>query len=182
MHANFLVATTPLTIMTAQPDDQDPADPQANNPSACGLPSNANIDARGPVQKSDEEWKAQLTPNQYRVLRDQGTEPPFSNEYWNHKADGTYACAGCGTPLFLSDTKFDSGTGWPSFFAPHEPEQVGETVDTSYGVSRTEVHCNACGGHLGHLFPDGPKPTGQRYCINSASLAFSEDSSHPTEP
>jgi peptide-methionine (R)-S-oxide reductase len=123
-------------------------------------------------KKSDSEWKKHLNGNQYRVLREQGTEPPFRNEYWNNKDKGVYRCAGCEAPLFASAQKFDSGTGWPSFWDSIAPQNVGETVDTSHGMTRTEVHCNRCGGHLGHVFPDGPKPSGLRYCINSASLEF----------
>jgi peptide-methionine (R)-S-oxide reductase len=140
--------------------------------SACGLPSNADIGPMGKVQKLDEEWRQSLSPEQYRVLRNQGTEPPFQNEYWNWKKEGNYYCAGCGETLFSSNTKFDSGTGWPSFFKPADPQIVGETIDVSHGMTRTEVHCNNCSGHLGHVFPDGPKPSGLRYCINSASLVF----------
>ena len=140
--------------------------------SACGLPSNADIGPMGKVQKSDEEWRQSLSPEQYRVLRNQGTEPPFQNEYWDWKKEGNYYCAGCGETLFSSNTKFDSGTGWPSFFKLADPQIVVETIDVSHGMTRTEVHCNNCSGHLGHVFPDGPKPSGLRYCINSASLVF----------
>ncbi len=144
-----------------------------SNPSACGLPSNADIGGEGRLNRTEAEWKEILSPERYRVLRAQGTEPPFQNEFWNHKASGAYECAGCGETLFESETKFDSGTGWPSFFRPAQSDSVDETVDESHGMVRTEVHCSNCGGHLGHVFPDGPKPTGQRYCINSASLTFS---------
>ncbi|MGY8692704.1 MAG: peptide-methionine (R)-S-oxide reductase MsrB [Verrucomicrobiia bacterium] len=157
-------------------DDSNPENQLPEEPSACGLPSNANIDAPVSVIRSDEEWKQTLTSDQYRVLRQQGTEPPFSNPFWNNKSEGAYNCAGCGTPLFSSETKFDSGTGWPSFFDAVDLEHVGTTVDSSHGMSRTEAHCKTCGGHLGHVFPDGPKPTGLRYCINSASLDFKEES------
>ena len=141
--------------------------------SACGLPSNVVIDmAKTKVQHSDAEWKERLTPTQYQVARKQGTEPAFRNEYWNNHADGIYFSVCSDTPLFDSRDKFDSGTGWPSFTKAIEPGFVGETSDTSYGMTRTEVHCAVDGGHLGHIFDDGPPPTGKRYCINSASLRF----------
>jgi len=141
--------------------------------SACGLPSEVVIDmSKRKVTRTKSEWKARLTPRQYAVSREQGTEPPFDNEYWDNHADGVYVCVGCDTPLFDSKTKFESGTGWPSFWQPIEPAFVGELTDTSHFMERTEVHCTVCGGHLGHLFNDGPRPTGQRYCINSASLRF----------
>ncbi len=153
----------------SQSSHQEKLNPEAG---ACGLPSNAEIGVTGKVQKSDDEWRQSLNPEQYRVLRKQGTEPPFQNEYWDWKDEGSYQCAGCGETLFSSDTKFDSGTGWPSFFKPADPQIVGETIDVSHRMTRTEVHCNNCSGHLGHVFPDGPKPSGLRYCINSASLVF----------
>ena len=124
------------------------------------------------VTKSEEEWRAELTPEQYEVLRRKGTERPFTGEYVNNKADGTYVCAGCGAELFSSGTKFESGTGWPSFTDPMNTENVELHEDRSHGMVRTEVTCKACGGHLGHVFPDGPGPGGQRYCINSCSLDF----------
>ena len=141
--------------------------------SACGLPSNVVIDmSKNKVQRSDAEWKAMLTPIQYRVARQQGTERPFDNEYWNNHDDGVYFSVCSDTPLFDSRDKFESGTGWPSFTKPIEPAFVGETRDSSYGMVRVEVHSNVDGGHLGHVFDDGPAPTGLRYCINSASLRF----------
>ncbi|MEY2475565.1 MAG: peptide-methionine (R)-S-oxide reductase [Actinomycetota bacterium] len=124
------------------------------------------------VTKSDEEWRAELTPEQYEVLRRKGTERPFTGEHVDNKADGTYVCAGCGAELFSSGTKFESGTGWPSFTDPMNTENVELHTDTSHGMVRTEVTCKACGGHLGHVFPDGPGAGGQRYCINSCSLDF----------
>jgi peptide-methionine (R)-S-oxide reductase len=142
--------------------------------SACGLPSNVVIDrSKSRVQRTDAEWRAQLTPMQFRVARQQGTEPPFQNEFWNHHADGVYFSVCSDTPLFDSRDKFDSGTGWPSFTKPIEPAFVGETRDTSHGMLRVEVHSNVDGAHLGHVFPDGPRAQGGlRYCINSASLRF----------
>lgn len=125
-----------------------------------------------PVQKSAEEWKKELTPEQYHVLRESGTERAFTGAYWNHKGHGTYTCAGCGQPLFSSSTKFKSGTGWPSYTEPVKAGAVEEHRDLAFQMVRTEVRCSSCGGHLGHVFPDGPPPTGLRYCINSAALDF----------
>ena len=124
------------------------------------------------VNKTDEEWKAILTPEQYRVMRQKGTERAFTGEYNDNKQKGVYHCAACGNELFTSETKFDSGTGWPSFYAPIENDRVDEVVDKSHGMIRTEAVCGRCGAHLGHVFPDGPKPTGLRYCLNSVSLDF----------
>ena len=123
------------------------------------------------VEKSDEEWRRTLTPEQYAVLRGHGTERPGSCALLAEKRPGTFTCAGCDQPLFVADRKFESGTGWPSFFAPLEGA-LGSTVDRRYGMKRTEVHCSRCGGHLGHVFPDGPPPTGLRYCINGVALNF----------
>ncbi|NPD89748.1 MAG: peptide-methionine (R)-S-oxide reductase MsrB [Asgard group archaeon] len=126
-------------------------------------------------EKSEKEWKEELTKEQFRVLRLKGTELAFTGKYWNNKEKGTYKCAGCGKKLFTSETKYDSGCGWPSFFTPLEDSNIKEEVDTSHGMERTEVLCKNCGGHLGHVFDDGPKPTGLRYCINSVSLDFDKE-------
>ena len=122
------------------------------------------------LKKTEEEWRRELTPEQYRILREKGTERAFTGEYNGEKRKGVYRCAACGTELFDSATKYDSGSGWPSFYEPVDPEMVEEAVDNTHGMRRTEVMCAKCGGHLGHVFNDGPNPTGMRYCVNSASL------------
>ena len=126
------------------------------------------------VERSDEEWRAELTPEQYRVLREAGTEAPFTGELLDAKGPGAFRCAGCGEPLFDSGSKYDSGSGWPSFTEPMDEASVEEHVDSTHGMTRTEVRCARCEGHLGHVFPDGPGPGGLRYCINSAALKFDQ--------
>ena len=125
-----------------------------------------------PVVKTEEEWKKELSPEQFRILREKGTERAFTGEFWDHHDIGTYSCAACGQELFQSDSKFDSGCGWPSYFKAINELVISEEKDVSYGMVRTEVMCSKCGGHLGHVFPDGPPPNGMRYCINSGSLVF----------
>lgn len=127
-------------------------------------------DMKDTTQTTEDEWKVKLDPTQFAVLRQGATEPAFTGKYWNEKRPGVYTCAGCGTELFSSDTKYESGSGWPSFFTPLAEDRIVEKTDASHGMVRTEIVCATCGGHLGHVFPDGPQPTGLRYCVNSASL------------
>jgi peptide-methionine (R)-S-oxide reductase len=133
------------------------------------------------ITKSEDQWRAELTPEQFRILRQKGTERPFTGTYNDFKGEGVFTCAGCGETLFDARTKYNSGSGWPSFFQPASPAVLEEHHDISHGMQRTEITCASCGGHLGHVFPDGPLPTRQRYCINSASLAF-KDEKTPEKP
>lgn len=141
------------------------------------MATHPETDEQREVRLSDQEWRERLTPEQYEILRRQGTEPAFAGRYWDVKDDGVYRCAGCGAELFSSDTKFDSGTGWPSFYEPAVAENVELRPDHSLLMARTEVICRRCGGHLGHVFGDGPAPTGQRYCINSCAIQLDPGSS-----
>jgi peptide-methionine (R)-S-oxide reductase len=161
-----------LTMVVVGCNSADPTNQAAVAKSPETSTPNPTAAMSPKVMKSDEEWKKELTPEQYRILREKGTERAFTGAFWNTKDEGTYKCAGCGEMLFASDTKYDSGCGWPSFYAPASKTVIAETEDNSLFMQRIEVLCSKCGGHLGHVFDDGPQPTGLRYCINSAALTF----------
>ena len=170
-----------LAVVVIASSNAGPAMQREAAPAAVtAAPAFSTKDAEGKVvvqklERSEEEWKQLLSDKQYRILREKGTERPFSGDFLHNKDAGVYKCAGCGLALFRSDGKFDSGCGWPSFFEPLEGAHITETVDTSHGMVRTEITCSRCGGHLGHVFTDGPAPTGLRYCVNSVSIDFDKD-------
>lgn len=167
----------PLVALAASTGDKPASAPKpAQVAGAPKTPSAAPVthapSSSEKVVKTEEQWRQQLTPEQFNILREKGTERAFTGKYWNNHEAGTYRCAACGQPLFSSDTKFESGTGWPSFWQPLSSGAVELHEDNSFGMTRIEVVCSHCGGHLGHVFPDGPPPTGQRYCMNSGALTF----------
>ena len=173
--------SVPPAATAAESTQQDPATLPAARSEALPDDAEANTshDPIEKVAKTDAEWRAQLSDEEYRILREKGTERAFTGEYWDTKAKGVYCCRACGLELFESDTKFESGCGWPSFFAPLEGARLTETRDTSHGMIRTEITCSRCGSHMGHVFDDGPPPTGLRYCINSASVKLEPAEGEP---
>ena len=173
----FALAAIVLAALVSGCTDGSPA--KAAVPGAA-LRDGGGKMAEGKIVKTDEEWKRIQTPEQYRVMRGKGTEMACEGAFWTQKEPGTYDCAACGAPLFTSKEKFESKSGWPSYWAPRSKEAVETSDDLSHGMIRTEIHCARCGGHLGHVFPDGPLPTGLRYCINSVALRFSPEKKAPT--
>jgi peptide-methionine (R)-S-oxide reductase len=164
---SFLAVLCALACAKSSPQQEPAASSKKADYSLASYPRAADK-----IERPDSAWRASLTTEQYEVLRNHGTERAFTGKYWNNHAEGIYTCAACGSALFDAATKFESGTGWPSFTAPIQTERVSEIVDDTYGMTRTEVRCARCGSHLGHVFNDGPKPTGLRYCMNSAALGF----------
>ena len=169
----LLVLATAVLAVVALPRIRA-ATPAASAASSAStsIPAKEIIPVGSKLDLTEDEWKAKLSPEQFKVLRKEGTERAFTGHCWDEHRPGVYSCAGCGAPLFAAETKFDSGTGWPSYWQPIEPGRVAERIDGAWFMKRTEVHCDRCGGHLGHVFPDGPAPTGLRYCINGVSLTF----------
>jgi peptide-methionine (R)-S-oxide reductase len=172
-----VVAVVGLVLAQSHSTKSSGAVCDPNKASACGVSSERTIDMTYPIMKTDEEWRKELTPEQYKIIREGDTEAPFTGKYYHFKHKGVYLCAACGQELFSSDTKYNSGSGWPSFWAPMADKDIKELPDHSHGMTRTEVVCSRCGAHLGHVFEDGPKPTGLRFCINSASLTFEKQAS-----
>ncbi len=171
-------APSAARLTTPAPSPSKDLDPMSTTDASAATPSAPD----DKVIKTDEEWKKILTPEQYRIMRQKGTERAFTGKYWDTTTPGTYRCAGCGLELFTSDTKFDAHCGWPSFFQPLDDQRIDEHDDVSLGMVRTEVTCSRCGAHLGHVFNDGPRPTGLRYCINSASIQLDESAVDKTTP